>query len=93
MLVEEYERDDDTDTGPPGWHQLWSQIQFVVLDPSCSFVAHDIPELQEMSQEEVGRHYEFECGFGIPPLKKYRAQSPQTPETPKKHQHGGIKVL
>jgi hypothetical protein len=47
---------------------------------------------QEMSQEKVGRHYEFECGFGIPLLKKFRAQfaaqSPQTPETPKRHQHG-----
>ncbi len=70
---------------PTPGHQ--SQVEFVVLDPSCSFGAQDTPELQDMSQEKVGRHYEFECGFGVPLLKKYRAQSPQTPETPKRHQH------
>ena len=45
-------------------------------------------ELQDMALES--RQYEFECGFGVPLLKKYRAhklshdaaQSPQTRQTP-----------
>jgi hypothetical protein len=43
-------------------HQPWSH-QFLALDPSSSLVAYDIPALQQTSQEMLGRHYEFECGF------------------------------
>jgi hypothetical protein len=48
-------------------------------------------------KKKLGRHYEFECGFGIPLLKKYRAQfaaqSPQTPETPKRHKRCRHQIL
>jgi hypothetical protein len=51
-------------------------------------IPRHIPALQQMPQEMLGWHYEFECGFGIPVLKKPLAQSPQTPETPKTRRRG-----
>jgi hypothetical protein len=67
----------------------WSQ-KFLAFDPSSPYVAHDIPILRQMPKEmpdNLGWHYEFERGFGILAqlLKKPRAQSPKTPETPERH--------
>ncbi len=66
-------------------HQPWSpEFVILVLDPSWSLVPHNMPALQEMSLEMLGRHNEFECGSGTPLLKKFRAQFAL--KTPKRHQ-------
>jgi hypothetical protein len=61
-----------------------------------SLEMHALHSVQESSELQELWHYEFECGFGVPLLKKYRAhnvvQSPQTRKTPetaalKMHQH------